>query len=173
VSQAAFSPNARWLVYVSDESGREEVYVRPFPSAGSRWPISVDGGREPVWARSGGEVFYRNGNRMMAVTVTSDATFTATKPALLFEGKALSGIGSYDVTPEGEFLMIEPGESDSPASQLNVVLNWLQEVRQRMATRQPLERRDSRGGAGPWLLSRKDDAHSFSILRSPALAPRY
>jgi hypothetical protein len=71
----------------------------------------------------------------MAVSVTSDGTFTATKPRVLFEAKALTDAPSYDVTPEGEFLMIEPGESDTPSSQINVVLNWLQEVRQRVATR--------------------------------------
>ena len=134
--QAALSPNGRWLAYTSDESGRNEVYVTPFPGSGSRWPISVDGGGWPVWARSGRELFYRNGNRMMAATVAGDAAFNASKPRLLFEAKAMlpeSEAPSYDVTPDGEFLMIEPGESDAPPSQLNVVLNWLQEVRQRVA----------------------------------------
>jgi eukaryotic-like serine/threonine-protein kinase len=111
-SQARLSPNGCWLAYVSDESGREEVYVVPFPGAGARWPISTDGGSEPRWARNGRELFYRNGDRMMAVTVTSDTTFSATKPRLLFEAKALLGESmTYDVTPDGEFLMIEPGET--------------------------------------------------------------
>ena len=119
---------------MSDESGREEVYVVPFPGSGGRWPISTDGGNRPLWARNGRELFYRHGDRTMAVTVTSDATFSATKPRLLFEAKALSdSVLSYDVTPEGEFLMIEPGESDTPPTQINVVLNWLQEVRHRVA----------------------------------------
>jgi eukaryotic-like serine/threonine-protein kinase len=131
--QARLSPNGRWLAYVSDESGRDEVYVRPFPGSEGRWPISTDGGSQPVWARNGRELFYLNRDRMMAVTVTTDATFTATKPLLLFEAKALMGNRSYDVTPEGEFLMIEPGELETPASQINVVLNWVQEVRQRVA----------------------------------------
>ena len=92
----------------------------------------------PLWARNGRELFYRNGDRTMAVTVTSDATFSATKPRSLFEAKALSdSFLSYDVTPEGDFLMIEPGESDTPPSQINVVLNWLQEVRHRVAGRVP------------------------------------
>jgi serine/threonine-protein kinase len=130
------SPNGRWLAYVSDESGREEVYVRPFPGPGSRWTVSTDGGGEPVWARNGQALFYRSGDRMMAVAVTTDATFGASKPRLLFETKALPDTGpSYDVTPDGEFLMIEPGESDTPPVQINVVLNWLQEVRQRIAVK--------------------------------------
>jgi len=131
-SEARISPNGRWLAYVSDESGREEVYVVPFPGSGGRWPISTDGGSFPLWARNGRELFYRNGDRVMAVTVTSDATFSATKPRLLFEAKAISySVLSYDVTPDGDFLMIEPGESDTRPSQISVVLNWLQEVRQR------------------------------------------
>jgi len=134
------SPNGRWLAYASDESGRLEVYVRPFPGSGSRWPISTDGGTLPMWARNGRELYYRNGNRMMAVTVTSDATFSATKPKALFETRAYLGaysgsMVSYDVTPAGEFLMIEPDEADVPPSQINVVLNWMQEVRQRVAAR--------------------------------------
>ena len=71
---------------------------------------------------------------MMAVAVTTDATFGASKPRLLFEATALPDDGpSYDVTPEGEFLTIGPGESDTPPSQINVVLNWLQEVRHSVA----------------------------------------
>jgi eukaryotic-like serine/threonine-protein kinase len=133
-TQPALSPNGRWLAYQSDESGRDEIYVRPFPGSEGRWPISTDGGYQPMWARNGRELYYRAGYRMMVVSVTSDATFTASKPKVLFEAKALSYPTSYDVTPEGEFMMIELGESDSsPPSQINVVLNWLQEVRPRVA----------------------------------------
>jgi hypothetical protein len=87
-----------------------------------------------VWARNGRELFYLSGGRMMAVSVTSDGTFTARKPMGLFEAKGLLDMPSYDVTPDGEFLMIESGESDSsPPNRINIVLNWLQEVRQRVA----------------------------------------
>ena len=135
-TQPRISPNGRWLAYVSDESGREEVYVVPFPGSGGRWPISTDGGSRPLWARNGRELFYRSGDRTMAVTVTSDATFSATRPRFLFEAKAISYLWlSWDVTPDGDFLMIEPGESDTPPTQINVVLNWLQEVRQRVAAK--------------------------------------
>ena len=132
--QARLSPNGRWLAYVSDESRRDEVYVTGFPGSGGRWRISTDGGNRPVWARNGRELFYWSGDGMMAVAVTTDATFGASKPRLLFGAKALPD-PSYDVTAEGEFLMIEPGESDTPPTQINVVLNWLQEVRQRMAVK--------------------------------------
>ena len=85
-----------------------------------------------MWARNGRELYYRNGDRTMAVAVTSEPTFSATKPRFLFEAKAISYLWlSWDVTPDGDFLMIEPGESDTPPSQINVVLNWLQELRER------------------------------------------
>jgi eukaryotic-like serine/threonine-protein kinase len=137
------SPNGRWLAYASQESGAVgammQVYVTPFPGSGGRWPISTDGGSQPMWGRNGRELYYRSANRMMAVAVTSGSTFSATKPRVLFETRAYSGLGiggmSYDVTPEGEFLMIEPDEADVPPSQINVVLNWMQEVRQRVAAR--------------------------------------
>jgi eukaryotic-like serine/threonine-protein kinase len=133
--QARLSPNGRWLAYVSDESHRDEVYVTAFPGSRGRWRISADGGNRPVWARNGQELFYWSGDRMMAVAVTTDATFGASKPRVLFEAKALpEDSPSYDVTSDGEFLMIEPGESDTPPTQINVVLNWLQEVRHRAAT---------------------------------------
>ena len=134
---AVVSPNGRWLAYASDESGREEVYVRPFPGPGSRWTVSTDGGGEPVWARNGQELFYRNRDRIMAVTVTSDATFTTSKPRVLFEAKApLRDVdASFGVMPNGDFLMIEPGESDTPPAQINVVLNWVQELRQHVVGR--------------------------------------
>ena len=119
---------------MSDESGREEVYVVPFPGSGGRWPISTDGGNQPLWARNGRELYYRSGDRIMAVTVTSEATFTATNPRFLFEAKSLWGeLLTYDVTSDGDFLMIQPGESETPPTQINVVLNWLQEVGPRIA----------------------------------------
>jgi Tol biopolymer transport system component len=64
---ARFSPDGRWIAYVSDESGRPEIYVQPYPGPGGKWQISADGGIEPVWNANGRELFYRSGNRMMAV----------------------------------------------------------------------------------------------------------
>ena len=80
-NNAHFSPDGHWLAYVSDESGRNEIYVQPFPGPGRRWAISTDGGDEPVWSRDGRELFYRNGNAMMAVPITSQPTFAAGVPA--------------------------------------------------------------------------------------------
>ena len=133
-SRPRLSPNGRWLAYVSDESGRDEVYVRPFPGLGGRTLVSTDGGNVPVWARDGRELFYLQGDRMMAATVASDAAFTATRPRLLFQARVpYLDESAYDTTPERDFLMVERGESDTPPTQINVVLNWIQEVRQRVA----------------------------------------
>jgi Tol biopolymer transport system component len=68
------SPDGRWLAYVSDESGRSEISVRPFPDPGGKFAISTDGGSEPRWSRDGRELFYRNGDKMMAVTMATGST---------------------------------------------------------------------------------------------------
>ena len=80
------SRDGRWLAYSSEESGRREVYVRPFPEPGGRWQVSNDGGTEPVWAWSGKELFYRTGDQMWSAPIATELTFTLGKPVLLFEG---------------------------------------------------------------------------------------
>jgi serine/threonine-protein kinase len=130
---AMFSPDRKWLAYMSNESGRDEVYIRPFPGPGGKWQISTGGGSYPVWARNGKELFYRNGDKMMAVDVDTQTEFRVSEPRLLFEGHYLSGhpieSGNYDVSPDGErFVMIEEGYAQE-AYQLKVVLNWHQELK--------------------------------------------
>jgi serine/threonine-protein kinase len=133
---AAVSPNGHWLAFTSEESGRREVYMRPLPGPGSRWAISADGGEQPVWSRNGREIFYVSHGRMMAVTVTGDATLSVSKPRFLFDARLWPTVErTYDVTPDGDFVMIERGESDAPRTQINVVLNWAQEVAKRVAAR--------------------------------------
>src|ERR1700676_5576985 len=72
---ARFSPDGRWLAYISDESGRFEVYVQSYPGPGGKWQISTEGGTEPVWTRNGRELFYRSGDKMMAVDVATQPGF--------------------------------------------------------------------------------------------------
>jgi Tol biopolymer transport system component len=103
------SPDARWVAYTSNQSGRSEVYVQAFPGSSGRSQVSTDGGTEPVWARSGRELFYRVGDRMMAVAVESRSTFKAAAPRVLFTGRYASvawGEANYDVSPDGRFLML-------------------------------------------------------------------
>ena len=127
-----FSPDGRWLAYVSNDSGRNEVYVQPFPGPGARLPISNDGGAEPVWSRNGREMFYRNGDKVMAVEVTLQPSFAAGKPRPLFEGRYhyVAGFRNIDVFPDGRFLMIQSHQESVP-TQINVVQNWVAELERR------------------------------------------
>jgi Tol biopolymer transport system component len=132
---AAFSPDGRWLAHSSDESGRTEVYVQPFPGPGGKWQISTEGssgtaGSGPRWAGNGRELFYRIGNKMMVVDIKTEPAFTAGKPRLLFEGQFAGG---GDVAPDGQrFLMIQAVEPEQPPTQINVVLNWFEELKRRV-----------------------------------------
>ncbi len=123
-SAPRFSPDGRWLAYISDESGRYEVYVQPYPGPGGKWLISTEGGNEPVWNPNGRELFYRSGDRMMAVEITKQPGFSAGKPKVLFEGKYLPTpitFPNYDVSLDGQrFLMLKASEQEQAATQINV-----------------------------------------------------
>ncbi len=102
----------------------------PYPGPGGKWQISTDGGVGPVWARSGRELFYANGDQMMAVDITTEGGFTAGNPRLLFEGGGLPlrRVANYDVSLDGErFVMVQADEQ--AAKQLNIVLNWFEELK--------------------------------------------
>ena len=135
---AMFSPDGRWLAYSSDESGRFEVYVVPFPGPGAKWQISTEGGREPVWARNGRELFYRNGDKMLVVAIAMQPTLTVGTPRVLFERHYERGPGfrpNYDVAPDGQrFVMIKASEQEVARIQLHVLLNWFDELRRRVRT---------------------------------------
>ncbi len=131
---AVFSPDGNWLAYVSDESGQEEVYVRAFPGPGGKMQISGGGGNEPVWASNGRELFYRNQDLMMGVTVTSEEPFQASRPQPLFEASYDdAGVASrgYDITPDGQSFIVVRSERESVATQVHVVLNWFEELKRR------------------------------------------
>jgi eukaryotic-like serine/threonine-protein kinase len=125
---AMFSPDGRWLAYTSDESGQEEVYLRAYPGAGAQRQISTDGGSEPAWAASGAELFYRNADKMMAVTIRHTPSLDSDAPRLLFQGIFESdhrGDTNYDVTADGQRLVMI--KSNRQFTRLNVVLNWFRE----------------------------------------------
>jgi serine/threonine protein kinase/Tol biopolymer transport system component len=134
-----FSPDGRWLAYISDESGRYEIYVQSYPGPGGKWQISTEGGTEPAWNGNGRELFYRNGDKMMAVDIATQPGFAAGTPRMLFEGRyerAPFPSTNYDVSPDGQrFLMLKPNESAEAApTQINVVLNWFEELKRRVPT---------------------------------------
>lgn len=121
------SPDGRWLAYVSDESGRDEIYVRAFPEPAIAVPVSANVGHEPMWAASGRELFYRGPRGMMAVGVDPTLPFRVASQRLLFADDAyLSSVrqANYDIHPDGKrFLMIRRG---SAGDQVIVMLNWVE-----------------------------------------------
>ena len=138
-NRVALSPNDRWLAYVSNSTGRFEVYVRPFPpDAGSGLvQVSTNGGTEPLWAHNGRELFYRNGdNELVVVEFTEDPTFATVREAVLFPmDDYLAGgpIQMYNVSPDDQSLvMLRITDQASGATELIMVENWTEELRQRM-----------------------------------------
>ena len=139
-SEAAFSPDGRWVAYQSNESGRVEIYVRPFPPAGGRWQVSDEGGAYARWAANGRELYYRTDEGIMVVTIGDGPSFSASRPRLLasgsfmggFSGVAVAGstFADYDVAPDGRFVMFPSSGDEAPNIQLaRVVVNWFPELR--------------------------------------------
>ena len=133
-SNPAVSPDGRWIAYRSDESGRNEVYVQRFPEMGGRVQISTAGGTAPLWSSDSAELFYRQGEAMMAVAVDgTGAAFGAGSPVRLFEGRYLDDLArNYDVAPDGRFLMIKQADT---LKQIHVVVNWIEDLRPFLASR--------------------------------------
>ncbi len=132
-----FSPDGRWLAYVSDETGEDEVYVEPYPGPGAKILVSSGGGREPQWSRDGGEIFYRVGTAMMSVPVQTEPMFVARQPRRLFEGpyirEPISAHPTYDVSPDGQrFLMVKTVVPGVVARRLQIVFGWLEDVKRQV-----------------------------------------
>jgi len=137
------SPDGRWIAYESDESGRAEIYVRPFPDVDAgRWQVSTSGGTEVLWSRDGRELFYRNGAALMVASVETDPAFVVGSPELVFEHRYFGGFPgapqggrAYDVSPDGErFLMIKPVEDSTAAPHIIIVENWIEELKRLVPT---------------------------------------
>jgi serine/threonine-protein kinase len=132
---ASISPDGQWVSYVADQSGRPEVWVRPYPGPGAPIRVSSDGGQEPIWSRSGNELFYQSGDALMSAEVVGRGTSLEFKaPRALFRGGFVPFDANvprtYDVGKDGRFLMIREAPGVRPAS-LVVVLNWFEELRRR------------------------------------------
>jgi serine/threonine protein kinase len=129
-----FSPDGRWIVYESDESGRNEVYVRAFPSGADKTPISVDGGTEPIWRGDGKEIFYLAANKkMMAVSVQSDGTVLRAKPPIaLFQAPVTSVVeerSHYVPSKDGKRFLILAEPAENRNVPVNVVLNFAADLK--------------------------------------------
>jgi serine/threonine protein kinase/Tol biopolymer transport system component len=139
--QPRISPDGRWMAYASNESGRIEVYVRPFPDVDKgRWQVSTSGGNSPLWSRDGRELFYFSDGSVMAVTVKTEPNFSPGTARTLFrgtyEGPYLNSSASWDLSPDGKrFLMMKEVSAASPAEgprKINIVVNWFEELKQRV-----------------------------------------
>jgi serine/threonine-protein kinase len=136
------SPDGRALAYVSEETGRRQVYLRPLSGQGTRIQVSAHGGTEPLWSRGGGELFFRDGRQMLAVRVHTQGQLTVGSPTVLFEGdflvtSTMPGAPSYDVTPDGRFLMVTRADEQPIPGQLEIMLNWAAELGRRAPPRTP------------------------------------
>ena len=136
---AKLSPDGRFLAYISDDSGRPEIYVRPFPDGAGKWQASVIGGTQPRWRSDGKELYYVEGQgALMAVPVATEPGFTLGQPQQLFETPDLVRLGGapqYDVSADGQrFITIAPvedGDEEAAPPTIRVVENWYEEFRDR------------------------------------------
>jgi serine/threonine-protein kinase len=148
-AQPRVSPDGKWLAYTSNESGQNQIYVRPFPNVEEgRHLISAEGGDSPLWSPDGKELFYRNGDEVMTVSVDTDPNFSYQTPRLLFRGTYIDTVfrlgswdfSTWDIHPDGErFLMIknyqptdEASDQERRRGKFVVVLNWFEELKQRV-----------------------------------------
>jgi serine/threonine-protein kinase len=142
------SPDGHWLAYQSNESGLNQVYVRPFPNAnGGRWQVSTGGGLKAAWSPTGREIFYLDPNdgALMTAPVQTTPTFSAGTPVRLIDTRSLYHLGpgrNYDVSPDGKKLLVitnvrpDPASTDTPIGMV-VVVNWLEELKERLPSPQP------------------------------------
>ena len=119
------SPDGHWLAYVSDETGRWEVYVRAIDKGSQTWRITTAGGEEPIWDRSGRRLYLRNGAKWMRVDIASGPVFKASEPMQVVRGPYVNIPGySYDIAGDGRFLLLKAEDQDRRSTQLEVVENW-------------------------------------------------
>jgi Tol biopolymer transport system component len=135
-----FSPDGRWMAYVSNESGAQEVYVQPYPGPGEKIRISTNVGTEPIWTANGRELLYRgftsSGMAFFSASVRSLSPFQVDTPRLLFETKfgeydSTGPTRGWDVSADGQrFLLVRPvAPTDKPVTVMHVVLNWTEELK--------------------------------------------
>jgi Tol biopolymer transport system component len=128
-TQGKFSLDGKWIVYVSDENGPREVYVRPFPfsEAGGKWQISSGGGVQPRWSRDSKEIFYLNGQKLMSAQVSTSPVFKANPPKTLFEAAfatSSNNLWGWDVDPTGQKFLINTQAGETTSAPITLLLNW-------------------------------------------------
>lgn len=142
---AAFSPDGKWLAYIgSGAASRNQVYVQPFPK-GAKYQVSREAANAPAWSRDGKELFYylTDIGKFVSVRIQTQPSFSVSEPAEIPIDRMIQAPGSareFDILPDGRFLVVlpapQPGETESrPTQQINVVLNWFTELKQRVPVR--------------------------------------
>ena len=133
------SPDGKWMAYTASASGTTEIYIQPFPGPGASQQVSNGGGSEPLWSRDGRELFYLNGATLMAVGVSTGSNLVVGQPRALFAGRyreQINGNTAYDVSLDGKrFLRIRQTTPESAEDHLEVVLNWLDELKSLVAAK--------------------------------------
>jgi Tol biopolymer transport system component len=131
----AFSPDGKYLAYSSNENGRNEVYVMPFRGGSGKWQISTNGGRGTYWQRDGKQLLYMESGNIMGVDIATQPTFHASTPGVIVPAKAMGNLAGFDVSPDGQrFLVLQQNSEAAQTGQINVVLNWSEELRRRSAS---------------------------------------
>jgi len=126
----AFSPDGRWIAYTTDEPGDYHVFVQSFPEASERMQVSISpGSEEPVWSPDGRVIYYRNGQRWMAVDVSTSPRLSVGQPRVIFEGDYINlNYRSYDVAPDGSGFVLVAGPAEESQSRLQLVQGWFNEL---------------------------------------------
>jgi serine/threonine-protein kinase len=143
ISHAALSADGHWVAYVSEESGNAEVYVQAYPNGGSKTRISTAYGSEPIWSPNGRELFYRSYNDkgeqlFLSVAIRSLSPFRVDPPRVMFQAApgeydSTTPLRSWDVSPDGKrFLLLRVQAADRVVTSLNVVLNWIADLKRRV-----------------------------------------
>jgi Tol biopolymer transport system component len=134
-----FSPDGRWIAYCTRQEGRYEVYVRPASGSGETIKVSREGGREPLWARSGRQIFYRWGNQIWVVDVQTDAGFSPGSPRFLFKKRigTSAPVRGYDISLDDQrFLMVREEEREpQPVTEMILIQNWFEEIKKLVPAR--------------------------------------
>jgi hypothetical protein len=140
-ASAKFSADGKWVAYCSNRTGRSEIYVEPWPGPGMWTQLTSEGGTDPLFSRDGHELFYRNGDKMMVMQVSTAGEFKAGPPVVLWVGHYSHGLSSscgppgvssanYDVSADGQhFLMIKDNTQDAGSTSIVVVLHWADELK--------------------------------------------
>jgi serine/threonine-protein kinase len=127
---AVWSSDGKWVAYYSEETGSWEIYVEPYPGPGPKTRISTQGGTQPIWAKDSNELYYRNGDKIMAVSLDTESELKVLDSKILFQGNYLFCLNcqTYDIAPDGRFLMLQ--DPIKPATpRINVILNWAEQLK--------------------------------------------